>query len=180
MSSYRRDRFFSFLNQIEDPLGKTYHINQIIISLGLGGVWGLGVGNSRQKYLFLPEAATDSIFAVIAEEVGFVGSLVLILLFFYFFYLGYKIALRTNDPFGKALVFGFLIWIGSQTFINLSSIVALLPITGIPLPFFSYGGSSLISLMMAVALVIKISLNPGRKQLFSREKVLNIKWRRYY
>lgn len=171
-SSYRRDRLFSFLNQIEDPLGKTYHINQIIISLGLGGLWGVGIGNSRQKYLFLPEAATDSIFAVIAEEIGFFGSLVLIFLFAYFFYRGFRIALRAPDNFGKSLVFGFLSWMAIQAFLNLASMTALLPLTGIPLPFFSYGGSSLISLMMAVGVIINVSRSIQGKTLVMRRNFL--------
>lgn len=171
-SSYRRDRLFSFLNQIEDPLGKTYHINQIIISLGLGGLWGVGIGNSRQKYLFLPEAATDSIFAVIAEEIGFFGSLVLIFLFAYFFYRGFRIALRVPDNFGKSLVFGFLSWMAIQAFLNLASMTALLPLTGIPLPFFSYGGSSLISLMMAVGVIINVSRSIQGKTLVMRRNFL--------
>ncbi len=172
-SSYRRDRLLSFLNQIEDPLGKTYHINQIIISLGLGGFWGRGLGNSQQKYLFLPEAATDSIFAVIAEEIGFIGSTILIFLFVYFLYSGFRIALKAPDVFGKMLVFGFLVWIASQTFLNLGAMTALLPLTGIPLPFFSYGGSSLISLMAAVGVVINVSLkSQGRFSVVRKGRFL--------
>lgn len=172
-SDYRRDRFLSFLNQIEDPLGKTYHINQIIISLGLGGFWGRGLGNSRQKYLFLPEAATDSIFAVIAEEIGFFGSSLLILLFVYFLYSGLRIALSTRDVFGRTLVFGFLVWIASQAFLNLGAMTAVLPLTGIPLPFFSYGGSSLISLMAAVGVIISVFINSGRDySAFNRGRYL--------
>ncbi len=170
-SSYRRDRLLSFLNQIEDPLGKTYHINQIIISLGLGGFWGRGFGNSQQKYLFLPEAATDSIFAVIAEEIGFLGSTFLIFLFIYFFYSGFRIALRVSDVFGKMLVFGFLVWMASQTFLNLGAMTAVLPLTGVPLPFFSYGGTSLISLMAAVGVIVNVCLrSQGRLYLFRRSR----------
>ncbi len=175
-SSYRRDRFLSFLNQIEDPLGKTYHVNQIIISLGLGGWFGRGIGNSQQKYLFLPEAATDSIFAVIAEEIGFLGSTFLILLFVYFLYSGLRIALKVSDTFGKMLVFGFLVWVASQTFLNIGAVTAVLPLTGIPLPFFSYGGSSLISLMAAIGVVINVFFVSQRR--FSFVKKVNLLKRR--
>ncbi|BCX14826.1 MAG: stage V sporulation protein E [Patescibacteria group bacterium] len=156
-SDYRRDRLLTFLKQVTDPLGKSYHISQILISLGLGGFWGVGLGESRQKYLFLPEAATDSIFAIIAEEIGFVGSVVLIGLFLYLIYRGFKIAVLSSDIFAKMTAFGFTVWIASQAFLNLASMTSLTPLTGIPLPFISYGGSSLIMILMSAGIVLNIS-----------------------
>jgi cell division protein FtsW len=172
-SDYRRDRLLTFLKQVTDPLGKSYHISQILISLGLGGFWGVGLGESRQKYLFLPETATDSIFAIIAEEIGFVGSVVLISLFIYLIYRGFKIAVLSSDIFAKMTAFGFTVWIASQAFLNLASMTSLTPLTGIPLPFISYGGSSLIMILMSAGIVLNISKYQGvdLPEMFSRKLI---------
>lgn len=156
-SSYRRDRFLTFLQQSQDPLGRDYHIRQILLALGSGGIIGAGLGRSRQKYLFLPEAATDSIFAIIAEEVGFVGSLVLIFIFAAFVYRGIKIAKGAPDKFSQVLALGITAWIGGQAILNIAAMVALVPLTGIPLPFFSYGGSSLIMILISCGILLNIS-----------------------
>jgi cell division protein FtsW len=156
-SDYRRDRLLTYFKQAQDPLGKAYHIRQVLFALGLGGFWGVGLGESRQKYLFLPEAATDSIFAVIAEEVGFVGGLIIILLFLYFIYRGLKIAQNAPDTFSKVLATGIVAWIGGQAFLNIAAMVAIVPLTGIPLPFFSYGGSALLSVMAGTGILLNIS-----------------------
>lgn len=156
-SDYRKARLLTFLRQTQDPLGKGYHIRQILLALGAGGLFGVGLGQSRQKYLFLPEAATDSIFAVIAEEVGFVGASVLILLFAVFVYRGLKIVSRAPDKFPQILAAGLITWIGGQAFLNIASQVALVPLTGIPLPFFSYGGSSLTAVLGATGILLNIS-----------------------
>jgi cell division protein FtsW len=156
-SAYRRSRLMTFLQKSEDPLGKDYHIRQILFGLGSGGFWGVGLGQSRQKFLFLPESATDSILAVIAEEIGFIGVLVLIVLFGLFVYKGLVIAKHAPDKFGQILAVGITAWIGGQTLLNISAITALLPLTGVPLPFFSYGGSSLITVLAATGILLNIS-----------------------
>ncbi len=156
-SEYRRSRLMTFLQMSQDPLGKDYHIRQILLALGSGGFWGVGLGLSRQKYLFLPESATDSIMAVIAEEIGFVGVLVLILLFGFFVYKGILIAKKAPDKFGQILAIGITVWIGGQMLLNVSAITALIPLTGVPLPFFSYGGSSLVTVLVATGILLNIS-----------------------
>lgn len=156
-SSYRRARVLSYFNPHLDPLDTSYHIKQILIALGSGGLWGLGLGQSRQKYLYLPEPATDSIFAVITEELGFVGALCLIAAFVVLIFRGFSIALSCEDPFGRLLAVGITSWIGLQIFLNLSAMVALTPLTGIPLPLVSYGGSSLFVTLVGVGILLNIS-----------------------
>ena len=156
-SGYRRGRLMSFIRQAEDPLGRSYHIRQIILALGSGGLFGVGIGQSRQKHLFLPETATDSIFAVISEELGFIGSLTLIILFVFFILEGIKIAQKAPDTFSRIFVVGFVAWVGTQTLINLGYMVSIIPLTGIPLPFISYGGSSLTMLLLSSGIVLNIS-----------------------
>lgn len=162
-SDYRRDRLMTFLNPTSDPLGTSYHIRQILIALGSGGVFGVGLGQSRQKYLFLPEPATDSIFAIIGEELGFVGASIVVLAFAFFVWRGLTIASRVQDPFGRLLAIGITCWIGIQAFVNLSAMVALVPLTGVPLPFVSYGGSALVVNLAAIGLLLNISRNQTKK-----------------
>lgn len=156
-STYRRARLLTFLGQANDPLGKDYHIRQILLALGSGGLWGVGLGASRQKYLFLPEAATDSIFAVIAEETGFLGATVVIILFVALVMAGIKIAKEAPDKFSQILAAGIVSWIAFQTSLNIGSIAGLTPLTGVPLPFFSYGGSALTTLLTACGILLNIS-----------------------
>lgn len=156
-SQYRRDRLNTFLQTANDPLGSSYHIRQILLGLGSGGLLGVGLGHSRQKYLFLPEAATDSIFAVIAEELGFLGSLVLISLFGLFVLRGLMIYKNAPDKFSGVVAIGITTWVGSQFFLNIGSNVALVPLTGIPLPFVSYGGTALTTIMFATGILLNIS-----------------------
>lgn len=156
-SSYRKDRLLTYLEMSRDPLGASYHIRQVLYSLGLGGLWGVGLGRSRQKYLYLPEVATDSIFAVIAEEVGFIGSLIVIGLFGVFIFQGLKVARNAPNVFSKVLACGIVSWIGGQALLNFSAMTALLPLTGVPLPFFSYGGSSLLTIFIGLGLLLNIS-----------------------
>ncbi len=159
---YRFRRLTTFLNPGSDPLGASYHIRQILIGLGSGGLFGVGLGKSRQKFAYLPEATTDSIFAIIAEELGFIGASILILIFFLLIYRGFKISQKAPDNFGKLLGSGITAWIAIQTLVNLSSMVALVPLTGIPLPFISYGGSSLVVIMTASGILLNIE-REGRK-----------------
>lgn len=156
-SDYRRERFLTFLAQFQNPLGSSYHMRQILLALGSGGLFGVGLGQSRQKYLFLPEAATDSIFAVVAEEVGFIGAFILIALFIAFIFRALKIARNAPDNFSKILATGIVVWIGGQAFLNMASITALVPLTGVPLPFFSYGGSALSMILLSTGILLNIS-----------------------
>ena len=156
-SSYRRERFLSFLNPSIDTQGAAYHISQILIALGSGGWWGVGLGQSRQKYGYIPEVTTDSIFAVISNELGFIGSAIFIALLFLVVFRGIQIARSSTDRFGQLLAAGIASWIGLQAFINLAGMVALLPLTGVPLPFISYGGSSLLTVIFGTAILANIS-----------------------
>ncbi len=157
ISPYRFKRITAFLNPATDPLGIGYHINQILISLSNGGLLGQGFGASRQKYLFLPEAHTDSIFAIIAEEFGFIGSFLLIFAFFVFIYKIYEVATNAPDKFGKLLAGGIFAYFGLQLLINLAGMVNLLPLTGVPLPFISYGGSNLFVSFSLMGILLNIS-----------------------
>ncbi len=156
-SPYRMDRVQTFIDPTSDPLGASYHINQILYGLGSGGFNGVGLGRSRQKYAFLPEATTDSIFVIIAEEFGFVGSTVLIMVLVGILVTSLKVAMRVTDKFDKLLASGISLLFLLQIFVNLSSMVALIPLTGVPLPFISYGGSSLVTNFIALGLLINIS-----------------------
>ncbi len=156
-SPYRIKRILAFLDPFSDTQGFTYHIAQVLIALGSGGLFGLGLGQSRQKFEYIPEVTTDSIFAIIGEEIGFVGSLVVLALFALVIYRGFKIARQTDDGFGKILAIGLTSWLGIQIIINLSSMVALLPLTGVPLPFISYGGSALVANLAAIGILLNIS-----------------------
>lgn len=157
-SDYRRQRLLTFLNvsdHVQD--GANYHIRQVLIALGSGGLFGVGLGQGRQKYLFLPESATDSVFATIAEELGFLGSLAVIGLLAFFVYKCLKIAANAPDEFATLFVTGITAWICIQIFLNIASMVALVPLTGVPLPFFSYGGSSLVVILFAVGVLLNIA-----------------------
>jgi len=156
-SNYRTERLNTFLHPQSDPLGSGFHIRQITLALGRGGVAGQGIGNSRQKFSYIPEASTDSIFAIIAEEVGFIGSSILIILFGVYFFIASKIANAASDTFPMLLGWGIVIWIAAQTLLNLAAVVALVPLTGIPLPFISYGGSSLIMILFANGILLRIA-----------------------
>lgn len=156
-SDYRRARLMTFLSADSDPLGKSYHVRQILIALGTGGMFGVGLGQSRQKYSFLPEPETDSIFAVIAEEVGFVGSVLFLLLLFAFVYRSIMIIKNAPDRFSFILGAGIIAWIAGQMLINISAIVVLVPLTGLPLPLISYGGSSLTTVLFGIGIILNIS-----------------------
>lgn len=156
-SPYRRARLTTFINPTNDPLGSSYHIRQVLIGLGSGGVFGTGFGRSRQKFQFLPEAATDSIFAVIAEETGFIGAIVIISAFGFFAIRGFKILQLIKESYPRLLATGALAWILTQTMLNLGAMVSLIPLTGVPLPFISYGGSSLVTILTAAGLLLNAS-----------------------
>lgn len=157
MAPYRLNRFLVFLNPGLDPQGTGYQINQALIAIGSGGFWGLGFGRSLQKYYYLPEPMGDSIFAVFAEEMGFWGALILISLLGFFFWRGINIAQNAPDIFGRLLASGLTLGIMSQALINMAAITGLLPLTGIPLPFVSQGGTALIMTLASVGVLLNIS-----------------------
>ncbi len=157
IAPYRLRRLLAFFNPDLDPLGITYHLNQILISLARGGFFGVGFSASKQKYLFLPEAHTDSIFAIIAEEAGFLGSLILIIGFIFFLYKIYQILIRASDRYGQLLAGGIFAFFNLQILINLGGMVNLIPLTGTPLPFISYGGSNLLVSFALVGILINIA-----------------------
>lgn len=157
LSPYRMDRVKTFLDPTNDPLGASYHINQVLYGLGSGGVSGVGLGRSRQKYAYLPEATTDSIFVIIAEEFGFLGSSLFIITLVGLLMYSFKVAVNVHDKFDKLLSSSISLLFLIQIFVNLSSMVALVPLTGVPLPFISYGGSSLVTNFIALGLLINIS-----------------------
>ena len=145
---YRADRLFAFMNPQHDPSGVGFHTLQLLIALGSGGVNGLGLGASRQKFFYIPGAHTDGIFAIIGEELGFIGvAIVVIGLFAYLVYRGFRVALNARDDFGCYLAMGIVCWIAFQALINIGGITRSIPLTGIPLPFLSYGGSALAALL---------------------------------
>lgn len=157
LEPYRAARLTSFINLGKSLEGASYHVKQILIALGSGGLIGVGAGNSLQKYEYLPENVTDSIFAIIAEEFGFFGSFVLIFLFCIVIWRGFIIAGKARDVFGKLLAGGITGFLGIQMFINLAAMTALLPLTGVPLPFISYGGSALIVDLASVGILLNIA-----------------------
>jgi len=154
---YRFARVTTFLNPNADPLGSSYHVRQILLGLGSGGWFGVGLGKSRQKYEYLPEANSDSIFAIIGEEIGFIGAVVLICIFVFFIYRIFAISRRAPDRFGQLLASGIGSWLAIQTLINLGSMVSLIPLTGVPLPLISNGGSNLLALLIGFGIVLNIS-----------------------
>lgn len=156
-ASYRLNRLFVYLHPELDPQGIGYQINQALLAVGTGGLWGLGFGRSRQKYTYLPEPAGDSIFAIMAEELGFFRILLVLSAFALVAYRGYSIAGRAPDMFGRLLATGITSWIVIQAFVNIASILAITPLTGIPLPFISYGGTAMVSILFASGVLLNIS-----------------------
>lgn len=155
-SAYKRNRILAFLHPWKDPQNTGFHIVQSLLALGSGGIFGLGLGASRQKYFYLPEAHTDFIFAVIGEELGMLGAVAVLALFVVFAIRAVIIALRAPDRFGMLLAMGCAFLIVIQAFINVGVVTASWPVTGVPLPFISFGGTSLIVSMVAVALIANV------------------------
>ncbi len=154
---YRLERLHVFLDPSLDPMGVGYQIKQIAIAIGSGGLFGLGWGMSRQKLGFLPESMTDSIFAIICEESGFIGGSLLVFLFLVFLWSGLNIAKNASDKFSALLATGITSWIVLQGLINIGAMLRLFPLTGIPLPFISYGGSHMITELVAIGLLLNIA-----------------------
>ena len=150
-------RIVSFLNPWSDPLGSGYQIIQSLYAIGPSGLLGQGFFNSRQKYFYLPEPQTDFIFAIISEELGFLGVLIVASMFIFIFYQGIKISLSSKDLFGKYLSFGLIFGLIIQTLLNLMVVVGLIPVTGVTLPFISYGGSSLLVSLASIGIILSVS-----------------------
>ncbi|TAK89780.1 putative lipid II flippase FtsW [Patescibacteria group bacterium] len=154
---HRMERFLTFLNPAKDADGAGYHISQALIAIGSGGIFGLGLGKSVQVYGYLPEASNDSIFAIIGEQFGLIGGLVIGAVFGLLIYRGLQIARYAPDTFSRLVATGITLLIFFQTLINIAAMLSLVPLTGIPLPFISYGGSSLVMMMVAVGILFNIS-----------------------
>ncbi|MFL5737209.1 MAG: putative lipid II flippase FtsW [Actinomycetota bacterium] len=154
--TYRRERLLSFLHPWQDPANKGYQLIQSLIALGSGGWFGVGLGASRQKWLYVPNAHTDFIFAVLGEELGLIGELVVIALFCALLYSGIRIAAKAPDAFGRLLAGGIVSWLGLQVVVNLGAVTGLLPVTGVPLPLMSFGGSSLVVSLAAIGILVNI------------------------
>lgn len=159
IAPYRMQRILSFINPWNDPLGSGFQIIQSLYAIGPGGLLGLGFGNSVQKHFYLPEPQTDFIFSIISEEFGFMGVLLVSILFITIIYSGFKMAMKCEDLFGKYLAFGITFGLAFQTMLNLMVVVGLIPVTGVTLPFLSYGGSSLLITMCGMGILLNISKN---------------------
>ncbi|MFV0249576.1 MAG: putative lipid II flippase FtsW [Bacilli bacterium] len=157
IAPYRLARILSFINPWSDPLGSGFQIIQSLYAIGPGGLFGYGFLNSRQKHFYLPEPQTDFIFAIISEEFGFMGILVISSLFLVIITRGFKIAHNCQNKFGKYLAFGLTFQIAFQTVLNLMVVVGLIPVTGVTLPFLSYGGSSLLITLAEIGIILNIS-----------------------
>jgi len=162
--SYRRARVLAFLHPWNDPLNTGYQTIQSQVSLASGGWFGLGLGASRAKWGFLPYAHTDFIFAIIGEELGLVGALLVVLLFAALAFLGVRAGLQAPDPFGRLLAIGITTWLCVQAFVNIGAVIGVLPITGVPLPFISFGGSSVVATMAASGILLNVARSSGDRQ----------------
>jgi cell division protein FtsW len=165
---YRRARLFSFLNPFHDPLNAGYQSVQSLIALGSGGFFGVGLGASRQKWLYVPNAHTDFIFAILGEELGLIGTMAVVSLFVGFAYAGVRVARRAPDAFGRLVASGITVWIVGQAIVNMGAVTGLLPITGVPLPLVSFGGSALVISLIAIGVLANIARHekwppPGAK-----------------
>jgi len=158
LSPYRRERLLSYIKVSgNSEVEESYHSKQISIALGSGGLLGVGLGQSRQKFQYLPETSADSIFAIVGEEMGFVGSLLVIALFTFLLYRGYETAKNANDNLGRMLAVGITTWFGIQFFVNVAAMARIIPLTGVPIPLISYGGSSMLFGMMGLGILANVS-----------------------
>jgi cell division protein FtsW len=160
-ADYRRERLVTFLNPEADPLGKGFQAMQSLIALGTGGLRGLGIGNGRQKLFFLPEPHTDFIFSIIGEELGFIGAFLLVAVFAFLVWRGFRVTRFSQNRFDFYAALGFTLMIGVQALLNISVALCLMPTKGLPLPLVSYGGSSLITSLIAVGILLNLSQQSG-------------------
>ncbi|MER7249956.1 putative lipid II flippase FtsW [Kribbella sp. NPDC000426] len=174
---YRMQRVTSFLDPFSDPMGVGWQAYHSFYALSTGGWWGVGIGNSRQKWSNLPEAHTDFIFSVIGEELGLVGSLTVLALFLTLAYAGVRIATRNTEPFVRYAAAGITIWIMAQTLVNLGAVIGLLPIVGIPLPLLSYGGSALLPTLIAIGMLLSFAkAEPGAQAALKETRRPRFGW----
>jgi cell division protein FtsW len=162
--SYRRARVLAFLHPWNDPLNTGYQTIQSQVSLASGGFFGVGLGASRAKWGFLPYAHTDFIFAIIGEELGLFGALLVVSLFVALAFLGVRAGIQAPDPFGRLLAIGITTWLSVQAFVNIGAVIGVLPITGVPLPFISFGGSSVLATMAASGILLNVARSSGDPQ----------------
>jgi cell division protein FtsW len=162
---YAVNRLLSFLDPWSDPLNTGYHIVQSWVAIVHGGLWGTGFGKSIQKYLYLPEAHTDFIFAIISEELGFVGTSLFLLVYLLFLLRGIHICLRVKDTFASLVGIGIISMIALQAMINIGGVTGTIPLTGVPLPFISYGGSSLLVCMISTGILLSVSREVSRQKV---------------
>ena len=156
-SSYRRARLLTFLQPDRDPSGAGYHISQVLETIQSGGLTGYGIGQSNQKFLRVPELSTDSIFAIISEQLGFIGGASLLILFGVLIWLIFQRITQLTNTYAKLLSISIVVWLSSQVFLNIASMLAIIPMTGLPLPLVSYGGSSMVSLLVALGFYFNAS-----------------------
>lgn len=159
IAPYRLARILSFLDPWKDPLGSGFQIIQSLYAIGPAGLFGMGLGNSIQKHFYLPEPQTDFIFSIISEELGFLGIIIVVTLFLIIIISGFKVSKRSNNLFGKYLAFGITFQMAFQALLNLMVVVGLIPVTGVTLPFLSYGGSSLLITLCSIGILLNISRN---------------------
>jgi cell division protein FtsW len=157
IAPYRAARLTTFLHPELDPLGIGYHINQAVLAVGSGGMFGLGLGNSRQKFEYLPEVHADSIFAIVAEEMGFIIAAGVIVLITLIAIRGLRIAKHAPDDFGRFLVSGIVVWFVVQSYLNIGAIIGILPLTGVPLPLVSHGGTALLTMLAGFGIITNVS-----------------------
>ncbi len=174
---YRLQRFLSFLNPWENPRGSGFHIIQSLIAFGSGGISGMGLGMSRQKFFYLPAAHTDFIFAIIAEELGLAGSLFVVFIFAFITFIGIRIALKAKDQFGTLLGAGIVTTIATQALVNMGAVTGIIPITGIPLPLISFGGSSLMVTLSGIGILLNIACQEKRRKALTRDEDIDLRRR---
>ena len=167
-SPYRWARITGFLDLQSDPLGNSYQAVQSLVALGTGGMWGVGLGASRARWSFLPNAHTDFVFAILGEETGLAGSLSVIALFAVFTVAGLAIARRCTDRFGRLVAVGITTWLSVQAIVNIGGVTGILPITGVPLPFVSFGGSALVISLVAVGVLVSVARHPVEFEVAAR------------
>ncbi len=172
LEPYRLKRVLAFLDPWKDPEGPGFQLVQSFIALGSGGLTGIGLGESKQKLAFLPESHTDFIFSLVGEELGFIGAIILVCLFSILFFRGIAIANRTKDQFGYYLASGLSMMIALQALINFCVTTGLVPTKGLPLPFISYGGSSLLMNMVAIGILLKLSKGEYLKRFVDKTEIL--------
>jgi cell division protein FtsW len=169
MRDYQMDRLTGFLSAENDPQGNGFQILQLLIALGSGGPFGLGWAESRQKHLYVPGSQTDGVFAILGEELGFVGLMCILAIFAFLIIRGLRVTLRARDDFGLLLGIGIVSWIGYQATVNIAGITRTIPLTGVPLPFLSYGGSALIMVMAAIGILLSVSRYSSETSYVERE-----------